>query len=341
MLLALGAGVVVGCGASDTGGDPPPSNCEHGCWQPNAADEAFVTDLCNTVESCCVANEYRTLPDVEACKKVFLKAGLSRDGSLRSKCLAEMKALATQGKNCVTEVWDLSDACVRLIYEPSGPQPPGRPCVNGADCAGAPGTVTLCSRVSSDVSPTFGICLRMTPGKPGVAGTERCLGTMSPDGLIFSAPASVAGQTAPITTGLLCEDRAGLYCGPVSNDFAPLWTCQPKLPDNATCYYATTCQSGECPPTDGGIDASYEHPGICTRRAATGQGCSDEDGTTLCVDGSYCNGAVGVCETKLGAGVACMGDSQCQSDNCDLDTHQCSPQTSGERLALLAYCSHL
>ncbi|HEV8548983.1 MAG TPA: hypothetical protein VGQ57_08145, partial [Polyangiaceae bacterium] len=93
VLLALAAGLVVGCGSSEgADGAPPPSNCEHGCWTPSAADEAFVTELCTTSEACCVANEYRTAPDVAGCKDTFLKAGLSRDASLRSKCLAELKA---------------------------------------------------------------------------------------------------------------------------------------------------------------------------------------------------------------------------------------------------------
>jgi hypothetical protein len=204
--------------------------------------------------------------------------------------------------------------------------------------------VTLCVRVFSEVSPTLGICLRMTPGKAGVAGTERCLGTMTPDGLIFSAPASVAGQTAPITTGLICEDRAGLYCGPVSNVFAPLWTCLPKVADGAACDYSTTCASGECLPTDGSFEANYEHPGTCTRRAATGQGCGNAAETSLCVDDGYCDysdEANPVCATKLAAGSACNGDAQCQGNNCDTDSHVCSMQTSAEKLAVLAYCLRL
>jgi hypothetical protein len=330
---------IYGCGSPDSG-SPAAVDCTHGCWQPSAADEQFFTDVCTISEGCCVANEYRESSDIEGCKAVYRDAGVTRDASLRKACLDELKTLAGAGKSCVPEIWNFSDPCVRLVYEPSGPQYPGGPCTKRSDCAGAPGTITFCSQVSSEVSPTSASCLRLSPGKAGTS--EPCLGDVTPDGIIFAAARTVAGSEVPISTGVVCERRKGLYCGPGNDPTS--WTCQAQSADGSSCQYDSTCASNQCL-TSEGVDASFDHPGTCTKRVPAGQTCADYysgAALTICDAASYCQAQdmAGVCMPKLPAGSACNGPTMCLSNDCD-DTNVCSSQTSDEKTALLGFCLRL
>lgn len=342
VLIAAASGAQLGgCGSSDSTSPATPTDCRDGCWTLSAADEEFFTQACTLIEACCITNSYRTAAaaDVEGCKNLYRKAGLSTDAGLRATCLADLKSLAATGQTCVPESWDLSEACLRLTYEPSGPQAPGEPCVNRADCKGAPGKVTFCS--TSDASPTHALCIRLTRG---VAGSrERCLGTVSPDGLLDAGPMDVTGQAKPVTTGPVCEERAGLVCEPGDN--LALWTCQPLTADGATCNYSTYCASRQCLKSDG-TDASYDQAGTCTTRVPVGQVCADNVTHALCDAASYCQDTGndpfvpgGICVAKLAVGAACQNDNMCLSGTCDLDTtHTCSTMTNAERLSLIAFC---
>ena len=341
MFVVVTAAAALGCGSAESNADEP-SDCTGGCWEPTAADEAFFTKMCTRVEACCVANAYRDdgAADVEGCKDAFRRAGLSRDAALRERCLAEMESLAGAGLNCLPEAWDLSGACARLTYEPSGPQAPGEPCVNRADCQGAPGQVTLCAGVSSEFSPTFGLCMRVKRGEAG--NSTPCLGTVTPDGLIIAGPSYVAGQHQPLTTGVVCEEHAGIQCGPGDNPAS--WTCQQLSADGAACTYSTTCASKKCL-TSEGVEAGFDRPGTCTERVPAGRICEDYvshavcDAATFCHDNGDPNQPGGICEPKLAVGGTCNGDGMCVSGNCDDTTHTCSATTSSGELSLLGYCS--
>lgn len=340
VLVLATTSVAIACGSASSPAGP--LDCIGGCWTATPADEQFLTEMCTLTEACCVANAYRSTTDVEGCKKVFRRGGLSHDANLREACLAEMKSLAATGMNCIPEPWDLSDACLRVTYEPSGPQAPGEQCESSADCQGTPGKVTICGRVFA--SPTFGLCLSLTRGVAG--GKERCLGTITHEGLIAAAAMDVAGQEKPVTTGPVCEDRAGLVCAPGADP--AFWTCQPLTPDGATCNYSTYCASKQCLRSDG-TEASYDHAGTCTRRVTSAQVCGDNVTHALCDATNYCQDTSddrfmpgGVCVPKLAAGSACLNDAMCVSGTCDLSTTKaCSTQTKSERLGLLAYCARL
>jgi hypothetical protein len=94
-----------------------------------------------------------------------------------------------------------------------------------------------------------------------------------------------------------------------------------------------------------GTDASFGHPGTCTKRVPAGQTCDDYSSgapPTLCDAATYCedHDTSGTCVPKLPAGSACSGDDMCLSDNCE-DSKLCSTQTSEEKTALLGFCLRL
>jgi hypothetical protein len=339
LILVAVTASIDGCGSGGPAA-PAPVDCTHGCWQPSAADEQFFTDVCMLNESCCVANEYRTASDVEGCKTSYRRAGVVRDASVRRACLDELETLASAGISCVPEIWNLSDPCVRVSYEPSGPQRPGGPCTTRADCAGAPGTITLCTRVSSQASPTSSVCLRLAPGKAGT--NEPCLGDVMADGVVVAAARTVATSEIPISTGVYCERRQGLYCGHGNDPTA--WACQAQTADGSSCETDLACASNHCLTSDG-VAASFGHPGTCETRVHAGQTCDDSDSgapPTLCDAATYCeeHDTAGTCMPKLPAASACSNDSMCLSDHCD-DTHVCSTQTSDEQTALFGFCLRL
>jgi Dickkopf-like protein len=281
------------------------------------ADEAFLGDFCTLVEACCVGNGQRPTADVDSCKAQFAQNGFSRDPSLQSACLAELRDLASAGFDCVPQVWMLSDPCLRVLYEPTGSTAPGQLCRSKADCAGSPGAVTVCD----------GICLLVTPGQ---AGDGPCLGVVKTDGLV-SVAAGLQPTPPPIVTGVVCEQRTGLYCeGPT--DRAPM-TCARLLAGGEACDYSDSCASGIC--NGGQFNGSFT--GTCAPVASTGQACGDLT-SGICDDASYCDSsqAARVCVAKLPTASACIGDDMCTSGHCV--SGACSAETADEYIALSAFC---
>jgi hypothetical protein len=325
----IGVGVVVivaavaqvRCG-SESGAQS--GNCDAGCLTP--ADDTFLTNLCTALEACCVANlsaNGRTT-DIAACKRTFAASGFSHDSALQAQCLNELQARASAGgAGCLPEVGDLASACSRLVYEPNGSVEPGQPCTTRSDCAGEAGSITLC----------IGVCVRMAHGK---AGDGTCLGDASDEGVIIAAPASQAPPLPSITTGVLCERRAGLYCM-FAQDKA-LQTCTPLRAGGVACDYSRTCASKVCyngDSTQGGLT------GTCLSHVSAGQTCGDVP-TTACDDASYCNGdgiTPGVCVAKLPGGSSCDADWLCLNDTCANGV--CSSTTDAQEIAIFGYCSRV
>lgn len=329
-------GVVVGAACSASSADPPPVDCSAGCWQPTAEDDAFVAEVCALVGACCAAGGVED-SDVTSCKAQFMNAGLSRDAQLRAQCLAELQSLEDAAPNCFPEPWQLSGACTRLTYEPSGPQPPGQPCKSRADCAGTAGTVTLCVSDPSGLSPTSNICLRVASGQEG---DEPCLGAVLDDGVLFAGALRGSDATGgPIATGFLCERRNGLYCGPELDRAAERWNCRPLVEDGGACEANLMCASVECR-TEDGSSPSSSNWGTCTRRVPVGQPCGDFADPTICDESGYCKSTDDnsqQCVSKQLPGATCTFGTECASDVCGIDG-TCSELTSTNRRAQTAYC---
>jgi hypothetical protein len=319
----------LGCGSGGPASSSS-SGCDAGCWQPTAADEQFISELCDLVEPCCVVNGLRAQADPGACQARFRRAGVSRDQVLRADCLHELRLSVGSGE-CVPEIWDLEDNCVRAVYEPSGPQAPGQPCASGADCAGAAGTITVCTPDPSSANLSGRICMRMNRGK---AGEHTCLGAVNPDGVIVAAPfyrGSVGGP--PVSTGAVCARRDGLYCVPADDPVTS--ACATLLPGGSPCAYAVTCASAQCltPSFD---EASGSNPGACLDVVGAGTTCYAADARASCNGDSYCDSS-GVCAAKLATGSVCSDDGACESGNCTT-AGSCSPTFREEEVALLGFC---
>ena len=336
---AMGAGaalLVSGCGGSNEpggSGGGSGSDCDAGCWEPTTADQEFLESMCTHIESCCVRSAFRAASNVQSCVAQLRQAGLTRNQSVRAACLAEMEELSGSD-DCVPEIWNLADPCVRTFYEPSGPQAPGEPCQTSADCAGAPETVTVCSPDPSELSGTGSVCLRMASG---TAGDGTCVGQMTADGVIVSAPFYRAGQTEPpVTSGVVCEQRADLYCE--ATDDARTSKCQQLRADGASCVLPMTCASQSCLTADLGSPSTSGEPGTCTNRVPAGEACLSSGAPAVCDDASACEN--GTCTAKLEALASCNDDDKCISGNCTTD-NVCSPQSGAEALALFAFCARL
>lgn len=340
LTLLLVGGAMSGCGSTAS---EPPIDCTKGCWEPTPEDEALAADLCTHVEACCIANEARETADIEGCKAAFLHAGLSRDPSVRAACLADLQRLAASTPHCFPDVGDLTHACQRLVYEPSGPQRPGEPCVQRADCAGNAGAITLCSpdptRGRPGGSPTGKICLRLERGRPG---DTPCLGHVLQNGTVAAVSyAYPIVDPRPVASGVVCEARAGLYCGPGDNP--PYDSCLPLIEDGASCEHSVTCQSRECRTETGG-DPSSLNPGICTPRVPPGQPCNGSP-RTICDDTGYCQSTddgTSICRAKHPDGSACEWDGMCLSGTCDPDTKLCVTRPKEpDTTAIFGFCSRL
>jgi hypothetical protein len=326
-VMLFASAVTVGCGS---GSSSRGSDCDGGCWQPTPADEQFLDGFCGALEPCCVRNAYRTQEDIETCKAHFRQIGFTRDESVRMACLAELQGLAASN-DCVPELWNGDDPCVRTLVERSGPQQPGQPCAFHADCAGAAGAVTLCS--PNPATNLIGaICVRAARG---AAGDRTCLGAANVDGDITLAPFFRAGSTMPpISSGVYCARRDGLYCTPSDDPAAR--TCAPLVADGSTCEFPLSCASEKCLTASGGTASSSE-PGTCATRVPAGQTCGGTG--IICDDASTCaTGTTGsTCAARVAAGSACSFDGMCTSANCD--NALCSAQTHAERIALLNFCA--
>jgi hypothetical protein len=261
--LALAA-VASGCGGSGGVADGAAGTvpCDGGCWHPTPADEDFAASFCGLTGPCCARNDVQ--PDAGAqtyadlCKAKILRAGFSRDSSLRAACLSDLRDVAGTDA-CLPDYSDLSTACMRLFYEPSGPRAPGQACTTAADCAGRAHAVTICEHLANS-----SVCMTVTAGS---AGSHPCLGDVTGTGLIEISPyisgAGGAGGSAMTQafTGTFCPTTAGLYCS-FDPDPAKANICTPFSSDGSACLYPRTCVSGSCLTADGSQN-NGQHPGVC------------------------------------------------------------------------------
>ena len=97
-----------------------------GSGGPSAADDqAFMSSLCELMESCCMKNGETNL-NPSSCKDQLQILGFSHDATLHAACLAELRQLGADG-NCFWDVGNLDDPCVRIFHEPGGTSPPPSP----------------------------------------------------------------------------------------------------------------------------------------------------------------------------------------------------------------------
>jgi hypothetical protein len=323
-LIVVASAAQIGCGL---GGGSQAGDCDAGCLTP--ADDAFLTKFCTTVEACCVASVGNTTqPDVAACKRTFMMNGFSRDPALQSMCLSELQGLASAGAGaCLPEISNLSAACSRVVYEPGGASGPGQQCTTRSDCAGEAGAITLC---------VAGFCLRMARGE---AGDATCLGDVSDLGIIVAAPEFQAAPLPPITTGVLCERRAGLYCA-VTPDPAQQ-ACAPLRAGGVACDFSRTCASSRC---YNGDNTQGTVTGTCTSLVPAGQPCGGSaPPATACDAASYCltdiTTLAGLCMPRLPGGSSCDADYLCVNETCTNGV--CKSMTHAQDIAIFGYCSRV
>lgn len=273
----------------------PPASCEGGCWKPTAAEESFITSFCALVDPCCTD----LAGGVSLCTENLRQAGVTSDETVQAACIAELTSLSQSG-TCAPEGWDLSDPCVRAINEPSGPQAPGSPCTSGADCAGAPGTVTMCGFAP----PASTSCVQATRG--GI-GDGPCVGDKLADGSTHLYPLGNA-VTPLISLGVICEERAGLYCDQTTDPTAP--TCVAVLSEGSPCLSTAVCAAGSCL----GYYPSGSS-GICPTTVAKGASCAAAN--LVCAAGSWCDRAnTGLCVATGDSGADCSADFECTGGYC-------------------------
>lgn len=117
-----------------------------------------------------------------------------------------------------------------------------------------------------------------------------------------STCAALPGPNERCTSGVPCRDE-GFYCD--LNSATP--TCKPLGLASATCTTDTQCSRFyPCDST-----------GHCAKLPGVGQSCID---TFKCFDeGTFCDTNTYTCTALLSDGAMCTSDTQCVSQNCDLD----------------------
>jgi hypothetical protein len=298
------------CDAGATGcpvgaqGSAGASGCDGGCWHATAEDEQFADSFCGLAAACCARNAFE--PDAGVadyagvCTPKMLRAGFSRDAALRSACLADLQRAAGSSA-CLPFLADVGSACARTIYQPSGPLAPGQHCTSAADCAGAPGAVTICEHLPTSPS----VCMSVVPGRAG----DACLGDVR-QGWIQIGPNVGGSATVLAYSGNYCSNDAGLFCLP-SDDPVRGYVCAQALADGSACKYPRACASGSCVASGGG-PASSTSPGTCAPTVPRG---------------------------TAPAGSACQVDRDCASGRCV--ERVCSPLSAVDELAEIALCTNL
>jgi hypothetical protein len=326
VLVALSSAGCNSSPSSSSADGAQPAGCDAGCWQPTAADLTFIDSFCALTEACCSGGP-PAQADLDRCRAGRRQAGVSSDQALQAACLAEMNTLAGSAA-CLPLPSDFSDPCTRLFNEPSGPIPVGGAgCKISADCAGAPGKVTLCS--AGGPAPSGTVCLQMAVGR---AGDGPCLGDANLDGIIQFAPLLQVNQPE-IVIGTVCRRGDGLYCG-LGNTPAER-VCTPLIPDGSPCQYSRLCASGSCEdPVSGGqlISDPGAPTGMCAVRVAVGGSCGPD--SSRCPAASRCDDTR-TCVATLATGAACSFDEGCTNNTCSTVTHTCAPLSG---LALFGYC---
>jgi hypothetical protein len=312
------AGIVVTASLMLSGCDGSTPPCSNGCWQPTPAEQSFISSFCALSVPCCASSGFASATSQSNCLTAFQRSGVSADSLLQAACLAEMQARAT-ATLCQPDAFDLSDPCVRAVYEPSGPQQPGWECVNRDDCAGVPGTLTECL-------PSFGkgVCVQFAPG---TGGDHTCLGDLVADGLSILA---FGFPSETVARGVFCPRADGLYCA--QTDDPATSVCAPLVADGAPCQSSTACASGTC-------NTPGVPPGTCEPTVSVGAGCLG----AVCDATSYCGEVTTssfVCMPKLSTGAPCTssnGSLQCASGYCGSD-NLCSAEAAAELSSLQQFC---
>jgi hypothetical protein len=310
--------MIVIAGLSIAGCDGSPA-CSNGCWQPTPAEQSFISSFCALSVACCTSGGFPSAQSETNCLSAFQRNGVSADPSLQVACLSEMQARAG-ATLCEPDEGDLSDPCLRVVYEPSGPQQPGSQCVSRDDCAGAPGMITDCAPYSPS-----GICVRMAPGK---AGDHTCLGDALPDGL-STGTFKIGFHEGIVTSGVLCARSDGLYCAQTLD--AATSVCAPLVAAGAPCFSDAACESGTC------LDAGALMGGTCAQKVSVGASCL---AGAVCDDASYCAqtaDSTSVCMARTSTGSSCTADDQCVSGYCGSD-HLCSAETASQLGSVDAFC---
>ena len=300
-------GCVVGLGC---GGGPTTQNGDAGAWQPTSDQQAFIAQYCDAIGPCC-AQAGAPADAGTTCQSTLLRSGVSADRSLRAACLAEVQQLAGES-DCVPEVANRADPCVRTFNEPSGPQAAGQPCAHNADCAGSAGTSTVCivapTPTNLNAPP---ICVVRVVGK---AGDQPCVGTIFPEGVTIEYGVVLDGSDTPLNHGVLCERAKGLYCDPATR------VCTPLLSESTPCTFADACASRVC-----------RSDGTCSGIVSSGHACMP----AACDDASTCDPASLICTSKRADGTACTDSAQCMGSCAQ---GMCSPVTRAQNLALAGWC---
>lgn len=294
-----------GCSSNDAAAGSRTS----GPWQPTSQDEAFMDAFCNAIQPCCANNERTTNPD--SCKASLRRRGFSRDGALRSACLSGIRTLAT-ATNCVPDLADWDDPCVRAFQEPGGPTAPGEPCKTDADCSGTARALTDCTPAPTPMDLNApSVCVVKTRGK---AGDAPCVGTIFPDGITLEYGVVLTGTDSPLANGFLCARAEGLYCDPSSR------TCKALVQGGGACTFEDACVSRVCQDDD-----------TCRGIVSAGQSCA----SAVCDEASHCDSTTQTCTAKLAEGAACVTGTQC-TGSCMMGA--CSSVTGTQGLALVGFC---
>jgi hypothetical protein len=299
-LVALGCG---GGGTQNTTGDG-------GAWQPTSDQQAFISQFCDAIRPCCAQGGYPADAGTN-CQAALLGSGVSADPSLHAACLAEVQQGVGES-DCVPEVANRADPCVRTFNEPSGPQAAGHPCAHNADCAGSAGASTVCTVAPTPTNLNAPpICVVRVVGG---AGDQPCVGTIFPDGVTIDYGVVLEGSDVPLSHGVLCDRASGLYCDPSTR------ACTPLLSGSTPCTFADACASRVC-----------RSDGTCSAVVSPGHACMP----AVCDDASTCDPASLVCTSKLADGTACTDSAQCMG-SCAQGI--CSPITGAQNLALAGWC---
>jgi hypothetical protein len=303
----LGCLVALGCGGGATTQN---TTGDGGAWQPTSDQQAFMSQFCDAIRPCC--EEGGTPADAGTnCRATLLRSGVSADPSLRAACLAEVQQLAGES-DCVPDVANLADPCVRTFNEPSGPRAAGQPCAHNADCTGSAATSTICAVAPTPTNLSAPpICVVRAVGRDG---DHPCLGTLFADGVTIDYGVVLDGSDVPLTHGVLCDRGSGLYCDPSTR------VCMPLLSGSTPCTFADACASRVC-----------RSDGTCSAVVSAGQACMP----AVCDDANTCDPASLVCTSKLARGAACTDSAQCMG-SCVQGT--CSPITRAQKLVLAGWC---
>jgi hypothetical protein len=222
----------------------------------------------------------------------------------------------------------------RAGYDPMGAADYlARARMNASSCVVAPVHVTDFAAVFLGTVDPGGSCSSV-----GMCdGTAAILSCRAGNGCYWSAAPSmgrVAGSCAPLAAtsdpcaGLTCQ--AGLYCETGGVGF--MGTCQPYLPDGATCTTFDACQSGACGVFTGvcetpAVNSRYclggsTNPVLTVGRAGTGAGEVTSNPTGICCPTSCANSfasgtmvtltaAANAVSTFVGWSGACSGTGTC------------------------------